>query len=298
MNNKLFSEADFKTLLSSLQSNKEVFLDGIYLSKEILPNIDKYSNLSSLLESWPKDIDSYLPGIADEVNSATTNKEVATKNYKEGRALLFNDANIVFEDLQNLTDLIMKEIGFSNLSIARSLLYAVPANNGTDAHFDQNFNFVFQLQGEKKWWIAPNEDVINPLTRYTIGTEPEPELASYANSLPREFPMENAKEYTLKEGSFLFVPKGAWHKTESIGADSLALNFTYSVPSWTDLLLSALRGKLALDEKWRQSALFVNHPDYSFEAMDEFDDLLALLPYDSPNWTSQSILHITEGRKF
>ncbi|MDC1175456.1 hypothetical protein OAT67_08660, partial [Bacteriovoracaceae bacterium] len=92
-----------------------------------------------------------------------------------------------------------------------------------------------------------------------------------------------------------FVPRGAWHKTQSIGSDSLALNFTYTVPSWLDLFLSALRGKLALDSKWRDSALFVNHPDFSFEATDEFDELLAILPYDSPNWIAENILSITES---
>tara|TARA_R110002072_G_scaffold534_7_gene4099 strand:+ start:8640 stop:9533 length:894 start_codon:yes stop_codon:yes gene_type:complete len=291
------SKSDYDSLVNCLKSNQPFFLKNIDLKLEDLKEFNGFSSLDNLYKEWPKEVDSYLPGIADEVNSVTLDKEEAFQNYREGKSLLFNDANLVYEELQKMTEDIQTEFGFSQLTIARSLLYAVPSDHGTDPHFDQNYNFIYQLQGKKKWWISENTEIINPLSRYTIGSQPEPELESYAEKIPSEFPETNTKEYLLEEGSFLFVPRGAWHKTQSIGSDSLALNFTYTVPSWLDLFLSALRGKLALDSKWRDSALFVNHPDFSFEATDEFDELLAILPYDSPNWIAENILSITESNR-
>jgi len=159
------------------------------------------------------------------------------------------------------------------MTYSRSLIYAIKVGEGTAPHFDQNINFVVQISGKKKWWIAPNTSVENPMTRYTIGTQADPELDSYLDDeLPTEFPKE-AMEFTLVPGSVLFLPRGAWHKTEAT-EDALSLNFTYSAPTWIDMLQAALRGRLAMSPYWRQTADFVTDQELHTEAIAMFDTLL------------------------
>lgn len=97
------------------------------------------------------------------------------------------------------------------------MVYATPDGKGTAAHFDQNINFVLQLQGTKTWWLAPNTHVENPTQRFTIGQPLDPELASYVErEMPSEMPglLEgNCLKVVLRPGSMLFVPRGYWHRT-------------------------------------------------------------------------------------
>ena len=250
-------------------------------------------SLEDLFKFWPKDVDCYLPGIADEVNSITTSVEAARELFKEGRGLIFNDADTESDVLKKWVDELISELGVSSQTYGRSLVYAIPAGKVTDPHFDQNVNFVLQVQGTKKWWVAPNHHVENPLTRHTMGTPPDPELASYTDDLPKSLPSD-ASEFILKPGSFLFVPRGSWHSTQASDEDTLSISFTLTVPSWIDLLSAAMRARLAQSSLWRESADFVNDKDFHIEATEKFDLLLESLADEIPNWRAQDILSATE----
>ena len=147
-------------------------------------------------------------------------------------------------------------------------------------------NFVLQLHGVKEWRLAPNEHVDRPMTRHTMGLPADPELESYLDApLPDELP-DDARTVVLRPGSLLFVPRGVWHATTAT-SDALSLNFTYSAPTWIDLLMAALRSRLALASEWRETA---------FPAAGErFDALLRELADDAPHWNAADILEATEG---
>jgi len=90
----------------------------------------------------------------------------------------------------------------------------------------------------------------------------------------------------LEPGSLLFVPRGVWHATEAED-DALSLNFTYTAPTWLDLLAAALRGRLAVSPAWRATATPASPA--------EFAALLRELADDVPNWGVADILGATEG---
>jgi len=251
------------------------------------------NSLEDLLEFWPKEVDSYLPGIADEVNSVSTSTEQARRLIKEGRGLIFNDADTESKELKKWVEELKTELGVSSLTYGRSLIYAIPAGKVTDPHFDQNINFVLQIHGTKTWWIAPNHHVKNPLTRHTIGTPIDPELASYTDEMPETFP-EGAQKFTLKPGSSLFVPRGAWHTTRASDEDTLSISFTFSAPSWMDLLAAAMRGRLIQNSDWRETANFVTDKELHHEGIEKFDLLLAELAKEIPYWRARDILGATE----
>jgi 50S ribosomal protein L16 3-hydroxylase len=250
-------------------------------------------SLEVLLKSWPAAIQAHLPDVRDEASSIDTTPKDAQKLFDNGMGLLFNEAQSLSPVLQMWIEDMRKDLGLSSMTYGRCLIYATPDGKGTAAHFDQNINFVVQVHGTKKWWIAPNHHVDNPMTRHTMGQACDPELMSYIHApLPTEMP-EEAELFELHPGSVLFVPRGSWHMTEAQG-DALALNFTFTAPTWIDLFTAALRSRLALSPEWRETADGVSDPARQDEAEKKFDYLLSTLVADIPNWRAGEILGSTE----
>jgi 50S ribosomal protein L16 3-hydroxylase len=243
------------------------------------------SSLDSLLNSWPFPIQAHLPDVRDEVSSIDTTVKDAQKLFDNGMGLLFNEAQKISPVLVHWLEDIRRTLGLSAITYGRSLIYATPDGKGTAPHFDQNINFVFQIKGIKKWKLAPNHSVQNPMTRHTMGQATDPELMSYLeSSMPTEMPSD-ASSFELRPGSFLFVPRGFWHSTEAEG-DALALNFTFTAPTWIDLLSAALRGRLALMPEWRETAVMGEE--------NKFQYLLEGLAEELPHWKADEILEMTE----
>lgn len=253
-------------------------------------------SLDSLLKVWPYSIQAHLPDRRDESSSIDTNAIDAKKLFQNGMGLLFNEAQRLSPILQTWLAQIRRDLGISEQTYSRCLIYATPDGKGTSAHFDQNINFILQIYGTKVWSLAPNEDVINPLTRHTMGSSPDPEMSTYLEKdLPLKMP-PSAKRIELKAGSLLFVPRGHWHSTEAQG-EALALNFTFTAPTWLDLFTTALRSRLMLAPEWRATASGVSDPTRRFEAEAYLEALLVGLKEDLPSWEAPDILNATESGK-
>jgi 50S ribosomal protein L16 3-hydroxylase len=253
-------------------------------------------SLDAMLGSWSQPIQVHLPDVSDESSSIDANAIEARKCFSDKMALLFNNVQTMSPVLQDWLTAIHSDLGLPMSTYARCMVYATPDGKGTAAHFDQNINFVLQLHGTKTWWIASNMSVENPTERFTIGQPIDPELASYAyTEMPGEMPSPQ-KKIVLKPGSVLFVPRGFWHRTEAEG-EALALNFTFSQPTWVDLLTLALRSRLLLSPDWRELADGVTSKELDRRqiARERFDQLLAELVHDLPNWRAEDILGATEG---
>ena len=260
-------------------------------------NFPFLQSLEVLLQIWSKPVQVHLPDVSDESSSIDVNAKDAGKLFSNGMALLFNNAQTLSPELENWLKVLAKDLGLPTSTYGRCIVYATPDGNGTAAHFDQNINFVLQIHGTKQWSIAPNTSVENPTQRFTIGQDLDPELASYAeNEMPDEMPAKGRREFTLKPGSLLFVPRGWWHSTEARG-EALALNFTFSQPTWADLLTLALRSRLMLSPGWRELADGVTSANWGkrVTAQNQMDELLAELVQDLPNWRAEDILGATEG---
>lgn len=292
----LFGSKSKSEFLKHYRENRPLVSHDLGEAISEITGLPFLNSLEDLLRFWPKEVDCYQPGIADEVNSISTSTEQARELYKQGSGLIFNDADTESRELKKWVEELKSDLGVSSLTYGRSLIYAIPAGKVTDPHFDQNINIVLQLHGTKTWWIAPNHHVENPLTRHTIGAPVDPELASYTDEMPESFP-DGAQEFTLKPGSSLFVPRGAWHTTKASDEDTLSISFTFTAPTWLDLLTAALRGRLAQDSQWRETADFVTDPELHHEAIEKFDRLLAQLAHEVPYWRARDILSATESKE-
>jgi 50S ribosomal protein L16 3-hydroxylase len=252
------------------------------------------ASLEALLNSWPGNIRAHLPDARDESSAIDTNAVDARKLFQNGMGLLFNEVQNISPLLKTALEDIRRNLELSALTYGRCLIYATPRGKGTAPHFDQNINFVLQIHGEKTWHMAPNLQIKNPLTRHTMGSEPDAEMAGYLEEpLASKMPAE-ARAIVLKPGSLLFVPRGYWHSTEA-QEDALALNFTFTAPTWIDLFTAALRSRLALSPAWRETANGVSNPENRDIAEFELDSLLESLVEDLPHWKAADILGATEG---
>ncbi|HVK60235.1 MAG TPA: cupin domain-containing protein [Bdellovibrionales bacterium] len=253
-------------------------------------------SIEALLGSWPRVLQAHLPDVSDEASSVDVSPKDAQKLFANKMGLLFNNVETCIPDLREWIDAIRSDLGMPMMTYGRCIAYATPHGKGTAPHFDQNINFVLQLHGTKKWRIAPNRHVENPLVRHTMGLALDPELAPYAQPMPTAMPEDETSEIVLKPGSLLFVPRGYWHTTEAEG-EALAMNFTFNQPSWADLFTAALRSRLTLSPEWRELADGVSSPDPALRtaATRRFDQLLLELTSDIPNWQASDILSATEG---
>jgi len=273
-------------LVAHMQRSEPFVVHGLCDSVAGLVAIPLLASLDTLLDAWPDPVDVHLPDVADEASSITVPTPEARTRFASGMALLFNEVQLHVPALVTWLDGIRSDLDLSSLTQQRSLVYATPAGTGTAAHFDQNVNFVLQLHGTKTWWLAPNENVDRPMTRHTIGLPVDPELQSYSTlPMPEAMPAGRI-EIVLEPGSLLFVPRGVWHSTRAT-TDALSLNFTFSAPTWIDLLTAALRGRLALSSDWRETA--------APRSVATFEALLRELAVDAQGWSAVDILAATEG---
>jgi 50S ribosomal protein L16 3-hydroxylase len=117
-------------------------------------------------------------------------------------------------------------------------------------HFDDHEVIVVQLAGRKRWTIAQNTTVVNPL--HNAGRALEGEAGRYADGPPPP-DLRRGKAVALRPGSVLFLPRGYWHQTIA-QERSISLTFGFRTPSWLDLLQQHLASTLSLRPEWRQTA--------------------------------------------
>jgi hypothetical protein len=133
-------------------------------------------------------------------------------------------------------------------------LFAGRRTAGTRCHFDSLENITIQLRGRKRWRIAPNEHIREPVHNWVTGQTVPPSLAHHApRGLPARMP-DGAYEIDLRAGDVLYIPRGWWHETET-AADSLAAFVAFVHRPWADVVISALRQRLLLDPAWRRNAI-------------------------------------------
>jgi 50S ribosomal protein L16 3-hydroxylase len=303
----LLSPKSAQDFFSTAWPEKPFVVENLSESISAFTSLPFLQSLDAMLAVWPHSVQVHLPDVSDEASSIDVSASAAKKLFDNHLSLLFNQAERLSPVLKDWLSAVQAELGLPAMTYARCMVYATPDGKGTAPHFDQNINFVLQLTGTKKWWVAKNENVTHPSERHTAGLPVHSELASYAKlPFPKSMP-SHQKSIVLKPGSLLFVPQGYWHSTEAKG-EALSLNFTFSQPSYADLFLAALRSRLLLSPEWRECATGVSPASDASPAkvsraqqnsreMAEahLDLLLAELALDIPEWKAADIFGATEG---
>ncbi|NTX53281.1 JmjC domain-containing protein [Myxococcus sp. CA039A] len=226
-----------------------------------LAALPELHDLEQLLHTYRNPVMVALPDRRDEHSVIRVEAQTAAALYRSGMALILDSAERYLPLVEQWLHMVAFELGLARNAVARAIFYASPSGGGNSPHFDANANIVVQVRGTKRWTLAPNTQLPLPTDRWAMNMgPPSPELASYLEQeLPEQMP-EGAEVITLEPGSVLFVPRGYWHSTEA-SQDTLALNFTYSQPTWADVVSAALRQQLLKDVRWRALADGIGSPD-------------------------------------
>jgi 50S ribosomal protein L16 3-hydroxylase len=216
---------------------------------ETLAGLPELRDVHALLDRWPGMVRRTGSQGASLVNAAD-----ARRAYQQGHALVFDHVEEFLPALRPWLAKLQWDLCLPANVLGRCIVYASPRGTGAPLHFDQNANFVFQLAGEKRWQIAPNRHVINPLVQFLAGSPDVPDaLKPYCEGpMPVSLP-NDAQTADLRPGSVLFLPRAWWHATRAL-EDSLQLNFTFDQPAWVDVILPAIYRELIRNERWRELA--------------------------------------------
>ena len=292
---QFLTSEEISSLKRAFNSNEPFYIQKTKRPFNTIPFVQNFIDINSIKNNWHGPVDVHSKEIQDECNSMTVDIHRAAEHFKSGCGLLINDINNTYHSHNELIEELKVFFGVSALSYGRSLIYGTPKNGGSATHFDQNFNLIFQLSGKKKWKLEENKSVINPLTRHALNQECDPELQSY---LLDDFPQnidDFSYEFDLEEGSLLFVPIGHWHNTYA-SDDSFALNFTFTTPSWADILLTAMRARIISSDEWRKRVSGLNDKAVLEDNLVRFQSLLENLAKDLEGWSSVDVLSMIEGR--
>lgn len=261
-------------------------------------NLGQLQNLEALIAPRIEKVRACLPDFDDEYSSLHLDPKDALKAYRNNMTLVFDSMQAQDSSIAATLNNIREDLGLvtggaeNNLCKARSIVYATPAGGRTRLHFDANANFVIQLQGTKRWSLAPNTSVDNPTERFTAGADEMPAALEKQCHAPLldELP-EDSLDYLMEPGCVLFVPRGYWHATET-DEDSLSLNFTFSQPTWADVFTKSLQELLLNSEEWRGLADGLESSDQFRKnlAVLKFETLVKLFAEELPNITGTQLL--------
>lgn len=216
-----------------------------------LADLPELADVHTLLRNWRGPVRVFPPG-EEDYQSPFVSVEAAAQLYRKGFTLVFGSVDLAVPALRTYLRALQSDLGFLPDVWGRCMVYATPRGGGFNPHFDENANFAVQLRGEKVWQIAPNRHVVNPTVSHLMSApSPVAELrAQFEGEFPREMPPDS-ETITLRPGSVLFLPRAYWHSTRDAVEEALSINFTFSQPTWADVVSDGIRSRLLRDPEWR-----------------------------------------------
>lgn len=150
------------------------------------------------------------------------------ERFYQGATIILDGVNELWEPVAHLCAQLVKDLEMDSVVN----LYVTPRNSeGFDFHWDDHDVMVFQIAGEKHWFLNDS----GPL----LPQKPEdPQLESQVGLDPSA----PSRELTLKPGDFLYLPRGTWHRAKALDGASMHLTVGFVTRTWEHLLCGAMAG--------------------------------------------------------
>jgi ribosomal protein L16 Arg81 hydroxylase len=176
----------------------------------------------------------------------------AARLYGVGATLSFQSAHRWHPALRRWIHALAGELGVPENSCSCTV-YVSPARCGVSKHFDNQHEITVQVIGTKRWRIAPNEHLVNPLETCVVTAGiPRWTARHSAGRISRTMP-RGAVQVVLRPGSTMSIPIGYWHSTQAI-EPSVSITFGVAPPTWFELAGDAIVGRLTEGAEWREPA--------------------------------------------
>ena len=201
--------------------------------------LDVLASPQSLLASWKDAVSCWLHApdedgeLVHEVSPA-----LAGRKLEEGHTLYFKQVERFVPQLAGFLRQLELELGQAP-GTCRIDAFASPAGQGAPMHFDPGDTYNVQLQGTKRWQLAPNESVAWPVRGYSVmqaaSLEASATRAHCHAELPSTMPPDAVRFDDVRPGSLVYVPRGFWHETTAT-EPSYALAINVRPRCWAQLL--------------------------------------------------------------
>lgn len=168
--------------------------------------------------------------------------------YAQGATIFIDEIEGFLPFLKVLERFLAQEFGLHSGLMNTKLSLSLPGS-GFPMHFDRWDTLQLQLKGSKKWFLAKNNYVIDPIDGLSYDYEAAPRLLSYSRSGIERGPTKKLT-VNLRTNKMLFVPRGWWHETSAV-TESATLIILFKIPSRLHLLPENLKTGLELDRRWR-----------------------------------------------
>lgn len=222
---------------------------------EAVKTIPELANVDAILAAYRDPVSVWLSNSASETERTygdAMSPEEALENYNQGALLQLNEVEKWVPSLNQVMKQLERDLDLLPDTITCSL-FASTTGGGVLPHYDADPAFSLQLGGEKRWWVAPQSLVQEPIDNFVVGGGRAAMAEWHEGPVPQEMPPD-AVLVDMRPGSVLFIPRGYLHKTES-RADSLAITFDLQIPNVADVLARYLTRTLKRDKRFRSHVL-------------------------------------------
>lgn len=234
-------------------------------------------NLLSLKEFAPKYHGRVSMIHPDGTSLNVQNGREAVPYLEKGYTVYFRHIQNYFPEIQTVLNQLAKDLGMPANQFTAEI-FTSSGISGVPFHSDYDLNFSLLLSGERKEWkYAENTSILNQtgICMPANVDQIEPSQLKYLTDkpLPSEMPA-NSVTGVLKPGDLIFMPRGWWHTTHSVG-ECLCVNFVMKGPHWAHFLATALEKDLVSKAIWRRYPYGVAANDgRENTAIDVFSELI------------------------
>ncbi len=120
--------------------------------------------------------------------------------------------------------------------------YYSPDGKGYSLHFDTHPVWLLQVEGRKRWQVAPEPEMVNPPGN--ISFPPDREELKLPWITVKRPDKSTFRDVVLRPGDVLYIPAGTWHEATAQG-HSLALTMAQTRVTPLDLALGMLQQRFA-----------------------------------------------------
>ncbi|HTE53507.1 MAG TPA: cupin domain-containing protein [Kofleriaceae bacterium] len=201
--------------------------------------------------AW-KEIRIFLPDDRGAIASCLVSPQQAWKLLRRGVTLELYHMERDQPGLGRLAGAVEHELGLP-AGACEVQAFVSRAGRGFPLHFDKTEVLTVQLAGRKRWRIG-EPDVAYPTVGSEAGCSIKGEMRDYWPAdlvVDQEHRPRGERELVLEPGAALFLPRGHWHRTETVDDESISLALVLSTPTRADLLLAELRRRILRQPAWR-----------------------------------------------
>lgn len=217
--------------------------------------------------------------------------EQAEKLYDAGTTICATRVNYGNPGLQRYLDVLQENMLGSEFHMNS---YLSPGGKGFGVHYDYHSVWVLQIEGSKRWFYAEEPAIKYPVMNcvFPLARE-EFKFPWYSVARPND---ADLREVVLEPGDLLYLPTGAWHKTEASGY-SLSITMGHEPVQASKFITDIVTSGIWNDEASRRHVPFVPRAEDCKERAENelratFDDALATLRERIDSLTADQLMEV------